>query len=536
MKHALYALCLPLLAAAAAFAEGDPRLSLFPTRDPIYDDLRFVAAASGSPALSFTPPLSRDEIRIFLDGVDPAALAPAALDAYRRVEARLAPRTRFSEGVFALGAGVTLSAEARARTNAAIPFADQETGTRPLLAIPLDVYFTSAFTAHLEPLIALDPSRGTGGGGNAHFSANIPYDAPQIDRFFPFRAFAALGGVFWNIQAGRDRISLGTGRTGNLLLSDTPDFYDFARASVFFRSLKYSALVIQMPLADVEGIYAGGETGRPYEDSVSRYLYVHRLDFKPSQKWSFAVTEALMTGNAPIQLRYLNPLMALHNFYAEWDDGGGTDNSLFAVDAIFSPFRGFSLYAQVIVDEFSTPWETEGKEGHESPNEMGWLAGVEYARSFGAWGAVFYAEAAYTDPYLYVDNSPVAASIWTRYTDRDTQYQWFGYPEGRDMISGVLGGRFFRGDALELSGRLAYLVHGEHGLLFDFARTAEAAAERTPTGTPEHRLAASAAVRWRALPSLTLSGSAAAALLVNAGHGEGVEAGVEMTAGITYTW
>ncbi|MDR1072851.1 MAG: capsule assembly Wzi family protein [Treponema sp.] len=63
----------------------------------------------------------------------------------------------------------------------------------------------------------------------------------------PLRAFVAAGGAWWNFELGRDRLSYGLGRSGNMAVSDTPDYYDMARLSFFSPVFKYSLLVSQMP-------------------------------------------------------------------------------------------------------------------------------------------------------------------------------------------------------------------------------------------------------------------------------------------------
>jgi len=72
-----------------------------------------------------------------------------------------------------------------------------------------------------------------------------------------------------------------------------------------------------MPLIITDRIYSdgtGAETGAGFENSISRYVYIHRIDFKPFKNLSIGLSELLMSGNAPMELRYFNPLMIMHNF------------------------------------------------------------------------------------------------------------------------------------------------------------------------------------------------------------------------------
>jgi hypothetical protein len=367
------------------------------------------------------------------------------------------------------------------------------------LHIPLDFYFADAVHLNVEPVVNLDPAFTEADG---RFLTNVPYQAERIDMFFPFRAFAAAGGKWWHLEIGRDQVSFGTAHTGNLLLSDTPDFYDFARLSLFSRQFKYSALVIQNPIILLPPYYDPNDLPpNAVEKSMQRHIYIHRIDFKIFDKMAFGLTEGLSVGDSPLELRFLNPLMILHNFmsgddYDEWDKSYNEMNSsIFSVDFNWTPVSAFSLYAQIVIDEFTTPWEVESDANNKAPGGMGYLAGIEASRAFGAWGAQFYGEAAYTDPYLYVDNSPFAAFVWARRMNRksmDFRYRWMGHPEGRDAVVFAAGSRFSmadrqRGfdDRLVFSADATFVIHGERGIHWDWERGDSFFAEKTPTGTPE---------------------------------------------------
>jgi hypothetical protein len=360
--------------------------------------------------------------------------------------------------------------------------------------------------------------------------------------FFPFRAFAAAGGNWWHFQIGRDQVSFGTAHTGNLLLSDTPDFYDFARLSLFSRSFKYSAIVIQNPLILSPPYYDGYSSP---EKSMQRHVYIHRVDFKIGGTFAAGLTEGLSVGDSPLELRYLNPLMVMHNFmsgddYDEWDASYNEMNSsIFSVDVNWTPRPALSFYAQMVIDEFTTPWEVESDAKNKTPGGMGYLAGVEYGHAFGAWDARFYGEAAYTDPYLYVDNSPFAAFVWARRMNRKSmefRYRWMGHPEGRDAIVFAAGSRFSKADRLVFSADVSYVIHGEHGIYWDWNRGDAFAAEKTPTGTPEKKLTLSLGAAWKPFPQVTLSTEIGGSAAFNAKHAAADEFGAWARLGVTYVF
>ncbi|MDR1095901.1 MAG: capsule assembly Wzi family protein [Spirochaetaceae bacterium] len=508
--------------------------------DPVLEDIRYVAREAGAGILSFTPPLSRDEIVNILAAAEPENLPLPAQEAYRRIQDRLNPPMRFTEDYFSLAFHGAVQAEAGFRTNTAVPWRQGDFQRPAVLRLPLDFYFADFVLLNLELAVNLDPAFNE---KNGHFVTNVPWPSEHVDMFFPFRAFAAAGGKWWNFQIGRDQITFGTARTGNLLLSDTPDYYDFARLSLFSKHFKYSALVIHNPLFLSEKFYDSPETEGIY---LQRHIYIHRIDFSLFNKVSVGITEGLSVGNAPLEIRYLNPLMILHNFMSGDDYDPLLDfsynemnSSIFSLEVNWTPVPAFSFYAQLALDEFTTPWETESDADNKTPQGIGYLAGAEYSRAFGSWGALFYAEAAYLDPYIYVDNSPWAAFVWSRRMNRkamEFRYRWIGHPEGRDTIVFAAGSRFSRNDQLALSAALSFTVHGEHGIYWDWRRGDQYAAETAPTGTAEKKLAASLGAEWKPVPAVTLSAELGGALILNAQHTEAREFGAEAQLSVKYVF
>jgi hypothetical protein len=541
MKLATFA----LLCGLAAGLGASP-LVMVSAGDPVLEDIRYVAREAGVGVLSWSPPFSRDEINNILADVEVGKLPLPAKEAYRRIQERLNPPMRFTEDFFSLAFQGTAEAGARFRSNAAIPWQQGDFQQPALLHLPFDFYFADFVLLTVEPSVQLDPAFNDDGG---HFGTNVPRRAEHIDVFFPFRAFAAAGGAWWNIQIGRDQISFGSAHTGNLLLSDTPDYYDFARLSFFARHFKYSALVIQNPLFlstkffDVTQIPADGAVDDVY---LQRHIYIHRLDFMLFNKLTIGLTEGMSVGDAPLEIRYLNPLMLLHNFIAgdDYESRFGTsynemNSSIFSLELNWTPVPSLSLYAQLVVDEFTTPWEVESDSDNRTPEGLGYLIGIDYSRMFGAWGFQIYGEAAFLDPYVYVDNSPWASFVWSRRMNRKSmeyRYRWTGYPEGRDVIVFAAGSRFAKDNRLAFSADLSFTIHGEHGLYWDWSRGDQSADETTPTGTPEKRLSASVGADWKPWPAFTLSAEIGGDMLLNARHTQDREFGAEIGLSVKYVF
>jgi hypothetical protein len=358
----------------------------------------------------------------------------------------------------------------------------------------------------------------------------------------PLRAFVAAGGSWWNVQLGREKVSYGLGHTGNLAISATPDFYDFARLSLFSPNFKYSAFVSQMPLDTSELLPEGFSAGNKLSHTTQRYLYHHRIDARFFKKLSLGISEALMVGNSAPELRYMSPLIIFHNAwpwrdYDEWnpskpDKESYMTGSLFSLDVDWAVIPSLAVYGQFVLNEFSTPYELENYPDNQPPNGLGYLAGVEYTHVFNQWKALFYGEFVYTDPYLYTLSSPFASYVWMRRLSelgaKPLRYKWVGHPEGRDMALFALGAVVSKTDLL-LSADISFINRGEHGIQWDWAQDSEALDARTPTGIVERQLSAGLGAVWKPLAHLSLSGHIGGALLLNAAHQRGVnQSGLEL--------
>ncbi|MDR0561799.1 MAG: hypothetical protein LBG73_03840, partial [Spirochaetaceae bacterium] len=509
-----------LLAFAAFFAcfgtlAAESRFMMIPPGDPALEDLRYVSREAGSAMLSFTPPLSRDEALAVLAAADPETLSPSARDAYNRVKERLTPKMRFSEPFFALSFHAIAEIGGGVRSNPDIPWLGGGGNNlyamrSPVLTLPFGFYFADLIELNLTPSLQQDPYYNE---RDAYGFTNIPFQAERIDAYFPFRAFLAAGGPWWHFQIGRDRLSMGTGHSGNLTLSDTPDYYDFARLSFFSKHLKYTALVSQMPLFYSEELCDPALWDSRIPDAVlQRHIYVHRLDVNLFGKVSVGFVEGLNAGSSALEIRYLNPMMILHNLfsyfdYQYWKDNSdsGLNSSFFSVEVNVTPVKHISVYGQLVVNELTTIFEGDYESEDKQPNALGYLLGIEYSRSFGIWGALFYGEAVYTDPYLYMDNSPLGAMIWMRRMNRFSMTErlmWMGHPQGRDALLFLIGSRVGKGEDISFSAELAFSLHGEHGLKWDWGSpdggwAAGAADEVTPTGQFEKKISLSVAAQWK---------------------------------------
>ncbi|MDR3335316.1 MAG: capsule assembly Wzi family protein [Treponema sp.] len=528
------------------FIAGLPRSVALPytvisAGDPILDDLRFLVRESGRSFLSFTPPLSRDEVLHILDEIDTEKLGEAGSKVYRRVYDALNPASRFSDELFSLDAHLQIMPEFRIRTNTDLPYNRDYPVSPTFLSLPISLLFADTVQLAVEPIITQDPTYYAESG--SHGGTNVPFDIEQVDMNMPLRGFIATGSAWWNLQLGRDKVSYGLGHTGNLALSDTPDYYDFLRLSFFSSNIKYSMFISQMPLittgliADGHILTSGAEL---LTETTQRYMYLHRLDVRLFRQVSLGISEGIMAGNTSPELRFLNPFALFHSFFAwrdypKWSEGGGDlVGSMFSLDIEWAILPSLAIYGQFVMNEFTMAMELTDHDN--PPDELGFLAGIEYTQSFNNWNALFYGEFVYTDPYLYTLSSPFSSFIWMRRLaqmgNKPNWYRWIGHPAGRDTILFTLGATLTKSD-LRFAFDITLINQGEHSIRWDWLHSQEARAERTPSGIAEQKLSSGLEAAWKPISWLTLTGYIGGAMAFNANHVEGNQQyGMEFSASV----
>jgi hypothetical protein len=481
--------------------------------------------------------------------VDGEHLSLPGSAAFARVENALSPTLLFSKGFLGFDAHIESAIEVRARTNDAIPWMRGRVDSPTFLKPELSLYAADHLFFTVEPGLGVDPYLYE--DETASWNTNFPFvPFERIDANSPLRAFGALGGPWWSFQIGRDKLSFGSGKTGNLAVSDTPDYYDFGRIALFFPNFKYSFLISQFPMNTDELIppslkTAGGET---YQDTTQRYLYLHRMDLRLFNTLSIGMSEGIMVANSPLELRYLNPIMIFHSFYPwkdypdlEWaqlDLGGSKVRSSLATGSVLTAeiewaiIPSLAAYGQFVMNELA--FVNEVQMGIDlPPNGLGYLAGVEYVRAIKNWRAGFFGEFVYTDPYLYTLSNPFASFISMRRLsetmEKPLRYQWIGHSLGRDAMLFTLGMELYQ-EFLSIAPELSFTRRGEHTIRYDWQKSTAAFNEKTPTGIPENFLSLGVEAVWRPVKRLRLSAYIAGGFLFDAGHVPGAnEAGAEFT-------
>jgi len=505
---------------------------MIPAGDPVLDDIKYLSVAAGKSFLSFAPPLSPDEVKNFLDLIDEKSLSSSEREVYDRVLNKLIfakPPISWSdkEDNFSVLFNINFELEGKIKFNSDVSWNENESGITPLFAFPLQLFFFNVFQLFIEPTIGLRPGK----SGTGIFYTNIPYDPYHFSvQYWPFRAFLAAGGSWYNFQIGKDHLRWGTAHTGSMLFSNDSVFYDFVRLSLFSSHVKYSIMINQMPLNLHNNLIDDslfdtspeGWNEKGNNSSVNRYFYLHRIDINIMNKISVGIMEGIMTGNSPIELRFLNPLLIYHSLYA-WEDydkwepnNGDMIGSVLSLELNINILKSFAVYGQIIMNQFALPSETD-KQSNQPPNGLGYIAGIHFTHSFKNLESIFFLEFIYTDPYLNLLASPYASFI-----QQNVDYYLISH--SRDTISLSLGGKFKYNSSLNFSGVFSWTASGEHnanGLKWDWEQTPAAFREKTPSGTAENKFLLTIQSQWKPLSWLFLKASVTGIVSHNNRHSEG---------------
>ena len=307
------------------------------------------------------------------------------------------------------------------------------------------------------------------GYGKYNFDFDISNLTPDgfttdIDQREPSRAFAVVGGDSWSLEYGRDRLLMGTGNSGSIILSDTFPYHNVLRFTLFGNRYKYSFIMSFLPhlTRDSEnGLHEGG-------GGVLFYM-THRLECRfLSDGLYAAINESVMyrDDDSLMDFRYINPVMYFHNYFIS-----RRTNSIIDVEASFTMPKGWNLYGQFAIDQFASPVE-KSEDDYNDPLAFGAMLGIQNVSLVGDGVLTIGLEGAYTMPYLY--HRAKSIDDWQNYpiqsdTDPGLGYIgsyrnkmfYIGYTYGSDAVVADLKITYEVPSDWKVSAEGTFLVHGE---------------------------------------------------------------------------
>jgi hypothetical protein len=455
-----------LISAATLF--GQNRQAIVPWDSPLVAELGMVYRELGLALPSDTAPWTEAEFLLMLDRAytQERRLSPAAKTILARIRKNLQKNPVYTEfdGAFAFDASLNIALEGYLGLMGDDDDREWLRGygeREPLLFAPFELYLLDNFYAMTSLSLSQDyfvvlDRQGSG--------SNVPLGFNDLESGYPLQTALSAGGEHWNIRFARETLNWGSGKTGNLLLGANDTVHDFIELTTFWNRFKFTFLLLGQDTStwDDATIYTAGNetfiapdyenTNDEFEKAVSsqetvRNFLAHRFEFRPRDNLRLVFTEAVMYQDPSFQFRYLNPMMAFHNWYQT-----GSANYFITLEADYVPLPGLRLYGQFLGDQIAFYFNRQSGTYSDVPAAMGYLAGIDLQKPAGDGYLYGGLEWVRLDPYNYIDRSGI--NLW---------YQ-------RRMLSNYLGGHqvlvitplgYEKGpDSMTFYGELGYKVPG----------------------------------------------------------------------------
>ncbi|MBQ7538243.1 MAG: hypothetical protein IJT42_04690, partial [Treponema sp.] len=393
-------LSLPLFSEKSSLFERRSRSAqeLVPSGHWIYDAMMALSLENRALNFADSAPLSIQELRTYLDEVDYDSLSEAGRSQYDRIERYVADR-RFALGsdLISISLEPKFNVSAFYKSNDDIDWVYDRYSREPVFDAPFVISCADYFAMDME--ISLGSSKGAS-LKNDNYS-NIPYQTKNMDVNFPYSAYFNTGykfsektGVAFQIQQGSQSI----GRTlgGSIIWSDHLTGTTQAKLSAYSPNVKYTATISEF--------------------NVDKYMYMHNVEARLFKKFTLGVQEGILV-YAPMELRFMNPWTIFHGFspWRDYGDESGDRSSddpeshtcaYLGIKAEFTPVKYLRLYGLFAMTQYATPYEKSNWPDSLQPDGLGGQWGAESYIPFREGYLHFGLEASYTQPYLYIKESP----------------------------------------------------------------------------------------------------------------------------------
>lgn len=275
-----------------------------------------------------------------------------------------------------------------------------------------------------------------------------PFKNNGVD-FFTARGYISFDAAsFINFQFGHDRQFIGNGYR-SLILSDFSNNYLFLKINTQVWRLHYSYLITELR-AEAPGSASGSAANI---DFPKKYMAFHRLGINLTDQLNLGVFESIVFGQednsmgTSFELDYLNPII----FYRAIEQSGGSrDNAILGADLTWNFLQRFSLYGQLVFDEFLLR-EINSGSGWWG-NKLAYQFGLKYIDALGVRNLDLQIEGNFARPYTYAHQS-----IYTNYAHYN---QPLAHPLGANFRELVAIARFQPIPRLWLTGKLVAASYG----------------------------------------------------------------------------
>lgn len=252
---------------------------------------------------------------------------------------------------------------------------------------------------------------------------------------------------FLNLQFGHDKNFIGDGYR-SMLLSENASPYPFFKVNTKFWKIKYTNLWMWLrdvrPEVTVDGVFK------------QKFMASHYLSYNVSKKLNIGLFESVIwkkSNNRGFDINYLNPII----FYRaiEFSTGSRGGNAVIGLTTKYKLNDKFSLYSQLLIDEFSTSQIAKGN-GYWA-NKSGFQIGAKYYNAFNVKNLFLQAEYNTARPFTYSHNEP---TLNYGHNNQSMAHSWGANFSELIAIAHYTKGRWF-GDAKIVMGKKGFDIEGD---------------------------------------------------------------------------
>ena len=245
-----------------------------------------------------------------------------------------------------------------------------------------------------------------------------------------------------HLQFGHDKNFIGNGYR-SLILSDFSSSYTFLKINTKIWKLNYQNLFTEMN--------AGTNAANNF--FPKKYLAFHHLSYNVSKNLNIGIFESVVFGrrdttrHGQFDFNYLNPIIFFRSIEQQL---GSSDNALLGIDFKWNFLKHFSLYGQVVLDEFYLKEIKAGKGWWA--NKQAFQMGMKYFNVGGIKNLDMQGEVNVIRPYIYAHSS--------KYTSYSHYNQPLAHPVGANLYELIGITRYQPLKRLNLTGKMILMKYG----------------------------------------------------------------------------
>lgn len=419
----IYSLIFFLIINSSLFSQSLNGSQVLPPDHWVYEALKTLGMEEKQVCFNENSMMTVSEIKFYFDLLDKDLLSEAGKRLYGEVENFLYENhSLVNLYPFRFDFNAKLTPEGYYKSSEDIPWSFRYCYRDNFASFPIKLSYSDYVSIETDPFV-----------GKSHYGSsrddnytNFPFRNGDFEFLFPRFAYGSLASAFngWgaNIHVGKQGFQIGDTKIGSVIYNHTFETDAYVNLNLFSKYFKYSMDVVQI--------------------SNEKWFYVHQFTVRPHKTFKFSALEGSML-NAPFEIRYLNPLMIMHQYasWTEYDNDGmskyGENHFCAYLAGLFDwqPFENLRIYGLYAQNELQLPSERT-HEGILAPDSLGGQLGLEVTIPFkeGYWKG--YTEAIYTSPFLYVKQNP-ESSLYRERSDNlidDKINSWVGSPFGPDSF------------------------------------------------------------------------------------------------------